>query len=89
MDPLTGKAVATNTKEGEILPAAVRAYVDADQLDKFGFSGWVGPEPHGADHANCGLVRDPLIAERVVAWLENRYQRRRAGDLEALRSVTG
>ena len=85
MDPLTGKAVATNTKEGEILPAAVRAYIDADPLDKFGFSGWVGPEPHGADHANCGLVRDPLIAERVVAWLENRYQRRRAGDLDALR----
>ena len=84
-DPLTGKVVATNTKEGEVLPAAVRAYLDADPLDEFGFSGWVGPEPHGADHANCGLVRDPLIAERVVAWLENRYERRRAGDAAALR----
>jgi len=84
-DPLTGKVVATNSKDGQVLPAAVRAYLDADPLNEFGFSGWVGPEPHGSAHADCGLVRDPLIAERVVAWLENRYQRRRAGDTEALR----
>ena len=28
--------------------AAVQAYLDADPLDPYGFSGWVGPEPHGA-----------------------------------------
>ncbi|MEX0768829.1 MAG: sulfatase-like hydrolase/transferase [Microthrixaceae bacterium] len=84
-DPLTGKAIATNSQDGEVLPAAVRAYLDADPLNGFGFSGWVGPEPHGAAHADCGLIRDPLIAERVVAWLENRYAGRRAGDADALR----
>ena len=57
----------------------MRAYLDADPLDPFGFSGWVGPEPHGAPLANSGVVRDPLIADRVVAWLEDRYRRRRSG----------
>ena len=84
-DPATGGSLATNTDEGVIIPEAVQAYLDADPLDAFGFSGWVGPEPHGAELANAGLVRDPLIADRVVAWLEDRYARRRAGDAAALR----
>ena len=50
-----------------------------------GFSGWVGPEPHGAAMSNSGFRRDPLIADRVVAWLRDRYARRRAGDPAALR----
>lgn len=35
--------------------------------------------------SNAGIRRDPLIADRVVAWLEDRYARRRAGDSAALR----
>ncbi len=84
-DPATGKILATNDDDGVVDPAAVQRYLDADPLAPYGFSGWVGPEPHGALTANCGLRRDPLIAERVVAWLEDRYARRRAGDPEALR----
>jgi arylsulfatase A-like enzyme len=45
----------------------------------------VGPEPHGAKLSNAGIRRDPLIADRVVAWLEDRYARRREGDSAALR----
>jgi arylsulfatase A-like enzyme len=77
--------VATNTDDGKVIPEAVRAYLDADPLGPFGFSGWVGPEPHGAAVANCGVIRDPLIADRVIAWLEDRYARRRAGDEAARR----
>ena len=66
-------------------PPRCRRYLDADPLAPFGFSGWVGPEPHGAPLANSGFRRDPLIADRVVAWLEDRYARRRAGDAAALR----
>ncbi len=83
-DPATGKALVTNRDDGTVDPAAVRAYLDADPLGPYGFSGWVGPEPHGPSMANSGLVRDPLIAERIVAWLEDRYARRRAGDADAL-----
>jgi len=84
-DPVTGGRLTTNDAAGNVRPDAVRAYLDADPLAPYGFSGWVGPEPHGGAFADCGLVRDPLIADRVVAWLEDRYARRRAGDPEALR----
>ncbi len=84
-DPSTGEILATNDDDGVVDEAAVRAYRKADRLAPFGFSNWVGPEPHGAPLANSGFRRDPLYAERAVAWLQDRYARRRAGDAEALR----
>jgi len=84
-DPATGGPLATNDNDGVVDQAAVQRYLDADPLAPFGFSGWVGPEPHGAGLANSGTRRDPLIADRVVAWLEDRYARRRTGDADALR----
>jgi arylsulfatase A-like enzyme/putative intracellular protease/amidase len=85
IDPSTHEPLATNDAHGAIDPVAVQRYLDADPLAPFGFSGWVGPEPHGGKLADSGLRRDPLIAARVVAWLEDRYARRRAGDADALR----
>ncbi|MHA3022939.1 sulfatase-like hydrolase/transferase [Mycobacterium sp. BMJ-28] len=84
-DPVTGKPLATNDDDGVVDPEAVRAYLDADPLQPYGFSGWVGPEPHGAGMANSGFRRDPLFADRIVAWLDDRYARRRAGDPAALK----
>ncbi len=84
-DPATGGPLATNDANGVVDPAAVQRYLDADPLGPFGFSGWVGPEPHGALPGNAGVRRDPLTADRVVAWLTDRYARRRAGDAAALR----
>lgn len=80
-----GRVLATNDDDGVVDPHAVRRYLAADPLGPYGFSGWVGPEPHGALLANAGIRRDPLIADRVVAWLSDRYARRRAGDPAALR----
>ena len=80
-----GRVLATNDDDGLVDHAAVRRYLDADPLGPFGFSGWVGPEPHGAQLADAGVRRDPLIAHRVVTWLFDRYARRRAGDPAALR----
>ena len=80
-----GARLDTNDDEGTVDAAAEQAYLDADPLGPFGFSGWIGPEPHGGRPADSGLVRDPLFADRVVAWLEDRYARRRAGDEAALR----
>ena len=85
IDPETGEPLATNDSDGTIDADAVSAYLDADPLGAFGFSGWVGPEPHGAPLANAGVRRDELIADRVVAWLADRYARRRAGDPAAQR----
>ena len=80
VDPDSGESRRTHDDQGVVDPAAVRAYLDADPLDPFGFSGWVGPEPHGSEPALSGLVCDPVYADRAVAWLEDRYERRRAGD---------
>ncbi|AFM18452.1 arylsulfatase A family protein [Mycolicibacterium chubuense NBB4] len=85
IDSVTGESLDTNDDDGVVDPAAVRRYLDADPLAPYGFSGWVGPEPHGAKLSNAGIRRDPLIADRVVAWLEDRYARRRSGDEQALR----
>lgn len=84
-DPATGAPLATNDDEGVVDSAAVQRYLDADPLAPYGFSGWVGPEPHGAAMANSGFRRDGLFAERIVAWLSDRYERRRTGDEAALR----
>ncbi|EKF24985.1 sulfatase family protein [Mycolicibacterium hassiacum DSM 44199] len=85
IDPDTGEPLATNDDDGVVDPDAVQRYLDADPLAPYGFSGWVGPEPHGAALANAGIRRDRLIADRVVAWLADRYARRRAGDPAALK----
>lgn len=84
-DPATGGSLATNDDDGVVDHDAVQRYLEADRLAPYGFSGWVGPEPHGAGNANSGYRRDPLIADRVVAWLDDRYARRRAGDPDAQR----
>ena len=82
-DPDTGKPLATNDDDGVVDHDAVQRYLEADPLAPFGFSGWVGPEPHGALLANAGVRRDALIADRVIAWLDDRYTRRRAGEPDA------
>lgn len=65
----SGAPVPTNDKTGRVLAEGVRAYQAADPLDRFGFSGWIGPEPHGADPANTGFIRDPLFTEQIIEQL--------------------
>jgi arylsulfatase A-like enzyme/putative intracellular protease/amidase len=80
-----GRRLETNSPSGDVDVDAVQTYLDADPLAPYGFSGWVGPEPHGASLSDSGLRRDPLLADRLIAWLEDRYARRRAGDIDAMR----
>ena len=43
--------------DGRVLPEGVAAYRAADRLDPFGFSGWIGREPHGVQvHVAAGVV---------------------------------
>ena len=64
--PGTHESLTANDADGVVDAAAVDAYRRADRLDPFGFSGWIGREPHGADKADTGLVRDGVFAEQVV-----------------------
>ena len=62
----TDEGLATSDDDGRVIPEAVDAYRAADRLDPFGFSGWIGREPHGAAKDNSGTVRDGVFAEQVV-----------------------
>jgi arylsulfatase A-like enzyme len=64
--PGTHERLRANDVDGVVDPVAVDAYRRADRLDQFGFSGWIGREPHGADKADCGFVRDGVFADQVV-----------------------
>jgi arylsulfatase A-like enzyme len=71
---------------GNLIPDAVAAYKGADRLDPFGFSGWIGREPHGAAKPDCGTVRDGVFAEQVVDLFAELAAARRDGPWLAVAS---
>ncbi len=64
--PGSHEGLKASDDNGNLIPDAVEAYRKADRLDPFGFSGWIGREPHGADKSDCGTIRDGVFAEQVV-----------------------
>jgi arylsulfatase A-like enzyme len=44
-------------------------YLEADLLYDYGFSEWVGPEPHGLGKHNTGTVKDPFTAAETIDLL--------------------
>jgi arylsulfatase A-like enzyme len=59
------RGLMANDRAGTVDPGVVDVYRRADRLDGFGFSGWIGREPHGPHPADTGFVRDPLFADQV------------------------
>ena len=51
------------------IPENIAAYLKADLLDDYGFSEWVGPEPHGLGKTNTGTAKDPYTADETIALL--------------------
>ncbi|MFD0589075.1 sulfatase-like hydrolase/transferase [Paenibacillus sp. GCM10027627] len=65
-----------DTFSGVPNPKLERLYQSANRLDGYGFSGWIGPEPHGknprnsASSAGFGVSgRDPFFAAETVELL--------------------
>ena len=54
--PGTSAGLLASDDEGRVISEAVEAYQRADRLDPFGFSGWIGREPHGAAKPDSGTV---------------------------------
>ncbi len=75
--PGTHEGLMASDDNGVPIPAAVEAYRKADRLDPFGFSGWIGREPHGAAKSDCGTVRDGVYAEQVVEMFADLASARR------------
>ena len=48
----------------------IKKYLEADLLDEFGFSEWVGPEPHGLGKHNTGTVKDVFTADETIELLQ-------------------
>ncbi len=76
--PGTSQVVSSYDANGFTDPAKEQVYLEADTLDPFGFSGWVGPEPHGSDPLRSGSSapqgkqgRDPAISAQVVKLLQD------------------
>ncbi|HEX6641790.1 MAG TPA: sulfatase-like hydrolase/transferase, partial [Thermoanaerobaculia bacterium] len=68
--PGTHDSLLSNTAGGRPIDRNTSLYESANRLDKFGFDGWIGPEPHGNAEANSGWRRDPLYARESLDLLE-------------------
>ena len=56
--------------DGTPIEENIEQYLEADLLDDYGFSEWVGPEPHGLGKHNTGTVKDPFTADETIALLK-------------------
>lgn len=56
--------------EGNPIEENIAEYLKADLLDDYGFSEWVGPEPHGLGKHNMGTVKDPFTADETIELLQ-------------------
>jgi arylsulfatase A-like enzyme len=56
--------------DGTPIEENVQRYLAADLLDDYGFSEWVGPEPHGLGKHNTGTVKDPFTADETIELLQ-------------------
>lgn len=51
-------------------PANEDLYTEADRLDRYGFSGWIGPEPHGSAPLNSASSVPPGQQGRDVGFAQ-------------------
>jgi arylsulfatase A-like enzyme len=60
------ESIMASDDDGRPIARAVDAYRKADRLNPFGFSGWIGRDPHSAEKSDSGTVRDGVFAEQVT-----------------------
>ncbi|MEW6735187.1 MAG: sulfatase-like hydrolase/transferase [Acidobacteriota bacterium] len=68
--PGTHQSLQIYDSNGNVIVENVQKYAVANRLDDFGFSGWIGPEPHGPAKINCGTNCDPLYAQEAIELLD-------------------
>ncbi len=85
--PGTKDAFPSYTSTGVPDHDKVDLYLRANRLDPFGFSGWVGPEPHGSAARNSGSSaaiglsgRDEIYAEETVELLHSLEKEAKEGE---------
>lgn len=78
--PGTQVGLLSNDINGTPFPERINLYKNANQLNKYGFDGWIGPEPHGALQQNDATARDPGFADQVCRTLAELDAKSKAGD---------
>jgi len=68
--PGTRTALLSNDDDGKPYPDRIALYHEENRLQKYGFDGWVGPEPHGSAKANDGTNRDFGFADQTCRLLD-------------------
>lgn len=67
--PGTHNAFLTyNPRTGVPVSENEQLYINANTLDDFGFSGWIGPEPHGSNPRNSGSSAATGVSGRDVVY---------------------
>lgn len=64
-----GLPVQTVSKNGQPILENENLYLEANLLDKFGFEGWIGPEPHALEEQYLGRSTDPNYARQAADWI--------------------
>ena len=73
--PGTHDSLLSFDDKGLPIPQVEEEYLAANRLDQFGFSGWIGPEPHGSNPLNSGssaanaIGRDAKFAAQTADLL--------------------
>lgn len=63
-------------------PEQEQLYLNSNRLGKFGFPGWIGPEPHGKDPRNSGSSAAIGVSGRDVVFLKEAVQLLKALEAE-------
>ena len=66
--PGTDTSVVSYTDEGVPEPRGSELYKRANRLDKYGFKGWIGPEPHGSSPLNTGASSAAKVSGRDIVY---------------------
>ncbi|HEX8250374.1 MAG TPA: sulfatase-like hydrolase/transferase [Pyrinomonadaceae bacterium] len=75
--PGTTNSLASYDSGGNRDAAREQLYINAGRLEEYGFSGWIGPEPHGSAPLNSGSSagggkksRDEAFADQTIELLQ-------------------
>lgn len=66
--PGTRDPIPSYDAQGQRDRSLEQQYIDAQQMDGYGFEGWVGPEPHGSDPLKSGSSAVPPAMGRDQAY---------------------
>jgi len=66
------ETLVTKYPDGTLNETNMAKYKEQQRLKKYGFEGWVGPDPHGAPQSNSGYVRDSEFSRQFLEWLDNK-----------------